>query len=259
MLLTIDVGNTNTVLGVFENANLLDHWRIGTGRGSTADEYGVLTLNLLERKAIDPKAIRHVIISCVVPPVLPSMEWMSEKYFGVKPLVVGPGIKTGMAVLYDNPREVGADRIVNAVAAFDRFRCECIVVDFGTATTFDCISRRGEYMGGVIVPGIGISLEALVARASKLPGVEIARPERVIGKTTIQSIQSGVYYGYLGLVEEMVRRLKKEMGQNARVIGTGGYGNLISQDATCIEEMDELLTLKGLRLLFERNHAPAGA
>lgn len=253
MLLAVDVGNTNTVLGVFDGPKLLHDWRIATDKARTADEYGIFIMSLLERKGLDPAVIEHLIISCVVPPVLFPMEQMGEKYFHARPLIVGPGIKTGMPVLYDNPREVGADRVVNAVAAFESCRQECLIVDFGTATTFDCISRKGEYIGGVITPGIGISLEALVSRTSKLPGVEIVRPERVIGKNTIQSIQSGMYYGYLGLVEEMVRRLKREVGSEARVFGTGGLGSLIERDASCIDEWDEMLTLRGLKIIFDRN------
>lgn len=253
MLLALDVGNTNTVLGVFDGQDLLHEWRIATDKGRTADEYGVFISSLLERKTIAPERIKDLVVSCVVPSVLFPMEQMSEKYFHARPLVVGPGVKTGMPVLYDNPKEVGADRIVNAVAAYERCRGRCIVVDFGTATTFDCVSQKGEYVGGVITPGIGISLEALVSRTSKLPGVEVVRPERLIGKNTIQSIQSGIYYGYLGLVETMVARLKGELGSDARVMGTGGLGNLIARDAACIDEMDEKLTLTGLRIIFERN------
>lgn len=253
LLLALDVGNTNTVLGVFENKALLHDWRIATDKARTADEYGIFISSLLERKVIEVARVKHIIISCVVPPVLFPMEQMCEKYFHVRPLVVGPGIKTGMPVLYDNPKEVGADRVVNAVAAFESCRKESIVVDFGTATTFDCISAKGEYIGGVITPGLRISLDALVTRTSKLPGVEIIRPDHVIGKTTIESIQSGMYFGYLGLVEEVVGRVKDEIGGDPRVIGTGGLGSLIEQDAKCIDEWDELLTLKGLRIIFERN------
>ncbi len=251
MFLAIDVSNTHTVLGLYDGKQLQHHWRLQTDPGRTMDEYGIMFRSLLgdaERAAVD-----GIGIACVVPSMTSSMEGVCRSYVGVEPLVVGPGIKTGMPIFYDNPREVGADRIVNAVAAYERTRDVTIVVDFGTATTFDFVSKKGEYMGGVIAPGLGVASDALFERAAKLYRVELVKPKQVVGRNTVHAIQAGLIFGYVALVDGLVERIQKENKCKARVIGTGGFASLLAPESETIEEIDEFLTLEGLRLLHERN------
>jgi type III pantothenate kinase len=261
MLLTLDVGNTNTVLGLYRQGSdeLVTHWRISTLRTQTADEYGVLFLNLFAMRKIEASEVSSVIISSVVPPLESTLRQVCERYFDLKPMFVEPGIKTGMPILVDNPAELGADRLVNGVAAFARYGGPCIVVDFGTATTFDVISAKGEYIGGVIAPGLAISAEALFARAAKLSRVDVKKPAKVVGTNTVAHMQSGLYYGYIGLVDGILERILNETRAPAssapKIIATGGLARLIVEDSRFIETIDDMLTLDGLRLIFERNRA----
>ncbi|HZN02320.1 MAG TPA: type III pantothenate kinase [Candidatus Polarisedimenticolia bacterium] len=254
MLLVMDVGNTNTVLGVYDGTTLVAHWRLTTVRDRTVDEYGILARNLLSLARIDAKAIDGVIIASVVPPLDGVLEAMARTYFGLTPLFVEPGVKTGMPILYDNPQEVGADRIVNGVAAYERCRQAVIVVDFGTATTFDAISAKGEYLGGAIAPGLAISAEALFQRAARLPRVDVRKPPKVIGRNTTHSLQSGLFFGYLALVTGILSRMRAEMGEPVRTIGTGGLSAALKSELSgLLDEVDPNLTLEGLRLLHDRN------
>lgn len=254
MLLVMDVGNTNTVLGVFDGPRLVAHWRLTTARDRTVDEYGILARNLLSIASIDVAAIDGLIIASVVPPLHSVLEAMARNYFRLSPLFVEPGIKTGMPILYENPQEVGADRIVNGVAAYERCHSAAIVVDFGTATTFDAISARGEYLGGAIAPGLAISAEALFERAARLPRVDIRRPPCVIGRNTTHSLQAGLFHGYLALVEGIVARMREEIGGAVSTFGTGGLSTALEQDLRgLLDTIDPNLTLEGLRILYERN------
>lgn len=255
MILGFDVGNSNIVIGVFQDRKLLTQWRIRTDRQKTADEYGMLVKELFDFAGLEMGNVQGVVVSSVVPPLMQELEWMIGKYFGISPLVVEPGIKTGLSIRYDNPREVGADRVVNAVAAYEKYGGSrpLIIVDFGTATTFCVVTAQGEYPGGAIAPGVGISTEALFTRTAKLPRVELVRPKSVIGKNTVMSMQSGIIFGFVGQVEGIVKRMKEEIGQDALVVATGGLAEVISREADCIDIVDPVLTLEGLLLIYEKN------
>ncbi|TCN17312.1 type III pantothenate kinase [Mesobacillus foraminis] len=253
LIFVFDVGNTNIVLGVYEQEELKHHWRIETSRNRSEDEYGMTIKALFDSVQLSFSEIDGIIISSVVPPIMFALERMCQKYFNLKPLVVGPGIKTGLNIKYENPREVGADRIVNAVAAIHEYGSPLIIVDFGTATTYCYINEQKQYMGGAIAPGIGISTEALYSRAAKLPRIEISRPDDIIGKNTVAAMQSGILYGYVGQVEGIVKRMKAKGDTDPTVIATGGLAGLIAGESDIIDIVDPFLTLKGLQLIYKRN------
>ncbi|MCX7830113.1 MAG: type III pantothenate kinase [Acidobacteria bacterium] len=253
MILVLDVGNTETTIGIFENEVLAKRWSVSTSLKRTSDEWAVLIRMLIEGEKYSASEIFGVAVSSVVPPVDFNVKNAFLKHFGIDPLFVSPGIKTGLNILYENPLEVGADRVVNAVAAVKSYKLPCIVIDFGTATTFDVIDRTGNYLGGVICPGLNISAEALFTRTAKLPKVEIGKPKKVVGRTTVSSIQSGLFYGYISLVEGVIKRIKGEIGEISTIVATGGISLLLAQECPSIDDVDEDLTLKGLHLIYEKN------
>ena len=253
MLLAIDVGNTNIVYGLFDGEHLVHKFRVESARGRTADEYGVTLLSLLASRGVLPERVEAAILACVVPSLTEPMVRLVQRLFGQQPMIVGPGVRTGMAILIENPREVGADRIADAVAGYEKVKGGVVVVDFGTSTNFDVVTPKGEYLGGVLAPGLQISADALFARAAKLPRVEIAKPPRVVGRNTVSAMQSGIVYGYVGLVDGIVERILAELGYPCSVIATGGLASLIAPLSKTIHEIDAELTLAGLRILYERN------
>ncbi|MEW6724277.1 MAG: type III pantothenate kinase [Bacillota bacterium] len=253
MLLAIDVGNTNITLALYQGKEIIVSWRLSTDRNRTADEYGILLHNLFASHRLHMNQVEAIVIGSVVPPTMRSLVEMCQRYFHLEALVVGPGVRTGIDIRYENPREVGADRILNAVAGYEKYGGPLIVVDFGTGTTFDVVSADGAYIGGAIAPGIGISTEALFQRAAKLPRIELVRPKTVIGKNTVSAMQAGIIYGFVGQVDGICRRIKKELGGEARVIATGGLAELIAADSEEIDAVDAMLTLDGLRIVYERN------
>jgi type III pantothenate kinase len=253
-LLVVDLGNTNIVIGVYRDEELMNSWRLATARERTADEYGILARQLVGDAL--HQNLEGAIVASVVPPLNGAMTFMIRKYFGIEPLFVEPGVKTGIAVHVDNPLEVGADRIVNCAAAHERYGGPTVIVDFGTATTFDVVTENAEFVGGVIAPGLNISAEALFARAARLPRVDVKRPDRVIGTNTVVNMQSGIYFGYLGLVDGILSRIKREVPNLKRVVATGGLATLFAEESEHIDDVDPELTLKGLKLIYDRNRVP---
>ncbi len=253
MLLAVDIGNTNIALGLFDGKDLIQHWKIRSEQQKTTDEYEIILLNLLSLAQLEAKSIRSVIISSVVPPLTPIFQSLSQDFLNINPLVVGPGLKTGMSILYENPQDVGADRVVASVAAFDKYGGPAIIVDFGTATTFDVISKDGEYLGGAIAPGIQIAAEALYLKTAKLPRIEIKKPKNAIGRTTVTSMQSGLYFGYIGLISNIIDEISNELGEGIKIIATGSFASQIYPDLVLIEYLEPYLVLEGLRIIHDRN------
>lgn len=253
MLLAVDIGNTNIALGVFDGKDLIQHWKIRSDQQKTSDEYEIILLNLLSLAHLEANSIRFVIISSVVPPLTPVFQSLSQNLLKVNPLEVGPGLKTGMSILYENPQEVGADRVVASVAAFEKYGGPAIIVDFGTATTFDVISKEGEYLGGAIAPGIQIAAEALTLKTAKLPRIEIKKPKNAIGRTTVTSMQSGLYFGYIGLISNIIEEISKELGKDIKIVATGSFASQIYPDLASIQYLEPFLVLEGLRIIYDRN------
>jgi len=253
MILVIDVGNSHTVIGVYKEEKLLGHWRISTNLKKTEDEYGILVKGLLDNSKLSLADIKGIVISCVVSPIIWILKKMSADYFKVSPIIVGPGIKTGIYIKTDNPKEVGADRIVNAIAAYKLYGGPVIIIDFGTATTFCAVNKDGVYLGGAIAPGIEISAEALAEKTAKLPKIEVTKPQHSIGSNTIAAMKSGIFFGYLGLTNELIRRFKRELGEDSLVVATGGYSELIGNECNLIDKINPFLTLIGLYLVYEMN------
>jgi len=253
VLLAVDIGNTNIALGVFDGKDLIQHWKIRSDQQKTSDEYEIILLNLLSLAHLEANSIRSVIISSVVPPLTPVFQSLSQNLLKVNPLEVGPGLKTGMSILYENPQEVGADRVVASVAAFEKYGGPAIIVDFGTATTFDVISKEGEYLGGAIAPGIQIAAEALTLKTAKLPRIEIKKPKNAIGRTTVTSMQSGLYFGYIGLISNIIEEISKELGKDIKIVATGSFASQIYPDLASIQYLEPFLVLEGLRIIYDRN------
>lgn len=254
MLLVLDIGNSNIVMGTYEGKKLVRHWRISTDRQKTGDEYGILMNSLFNYQGIQMEDIDDIIISSVVPPLVVPITKMCERYFHIHPIVVGPGIRTGIRLNYENPRAIGADRIVNVVGAYEQYGGPLIVIDIGTATTFDVVAENGDFLGGVIAPGLGTSADALFQSTAQLPRIELVPPKNIICRNTIQGMQAGVVFGFVGQIDEIVRRIKAEMGCPMQVIATGGFGRMIAKESSTIDRVDHFLTLTGLQVLYERNH-----
>lgn len=253
MILTMDIGNTNVKTALFDGDSMVSYWRVSTNRTLTSDEYGMLLLNLFRHKGLEPTLVTGIVISSVVPTINYTIEHMCLTYFGVTPMFVMPGIKTGIHIKYDNPRELGSDRIANAVASYELYGGPCIFIDFGTATSFGVVSEKGEFLGGAICPGLKVTADAIVDRTAKLPRFELIKPPSVIGKNTVANLQSGILYGHIGLVKYLIGRMKEELQQDCCVIATGGMAVLIREDAPEIDVLDGLLTLKGLRIIYQKN------
>ncbi len=253
MILAMDVGNTNIKTALFDGKDMYKYWRMSTNIHSTSDEYGIRLTSMFEHEKVPTSAVEGIVVSSVVPTINFTIEHMLQNYFGKTPLVVAPGIRTGINIRYENPRELGSDRIANAVAAYDEYGGPCIFIDFGTATTFGVVDEGGAFLGGLICPGIKLSSEALVTGTAKLPRFELTRPDSVIGRTTLSNLQSGMYYGYVGLVKNIVKKIRQELGREAFVVATGGLAVMIAEESKAIDKLDGLLTLKGLRLIYERN------